>query len=331
MKITTNINKPVYELPSLEVLAKSPVHQREIAIENYKLAKSAREEAYKNIKEDAQKLEIDQNLKKTYSKKEAVPAVLEGDNGSIVSKHKNKLAFVFIGDSKKAELDKNNSVNAPKMALVVGGGLESTFKEVDPREDLLVGPSAQLHITSLSDIDVRGIFPIKTLKNRSSIKAKADVLELAASETVIIRSLGDAYGSKGHRILNPGGVHIISGQSSNNGLENKPEPMVLGEKLNDAIIELSEKISEINSTLISMNEDMLTLKTVLAAHVHPSAAGPTAPSIEVATLVASNIVSKTLLNMMNSYSSMINLELIKTNRLTALSPDKFLSNFNRVN
>lgn len=356
-RLTTNIDKKPYDFPSLEVLAKLRKEDREVIIQNYKLAKQERSDAYKKIAEEkssfgklkseeqsqeveqGKKLEVlqqrvDREISKTYSKKAAIPSIIEGDNGSVVSKHKNKMAFIFIGDAKKAELDKKNSVNAPKISLIVGGGLESTYKELDPREDKLIGPAVQLHLTSLADIDVNGILPIKSLNNRSAIRAKADVLELSASEAVIIRSLGDAYGSKGHRVMTPGGVHIISGQSTADKKLKAPEPMVLGKKLSDVIIELTEKLSEINSTIISMNEDIMELKVSLLTHTHPVIPVPVpiaGPSIDLALLVTPTMAAKTLLNMMNAYSSLVNLELLKTNRLTALSPGKFLSDFNRVN
>ena len=353
-RLTTNIDKKPYDFPSMEVLAKLRKEDREVIIQNYKLAKQERADAYKKIAEEkssfgkakseekAQEVEqskrieilqqrVNSEISKTYSKKAAIPSIIEGDNGSVVSKHKNKLAFIFIGDAKKAELDKNNSVNAPKISLVVGGGLESTYKEIDPRDDRLIGPAVQLHLTSLADIDVRGILPVKSLNNRSAIRAKADVLELAASEVVVIRSLGDAYGSKGHRVMTPGGVHIISGQSTAEKKLKAPEPMVLGKKLSDVITELTEKLSEINSTIISMNEDIMELKVSLLTHTHPVIVGIAGPSIDLALVVTPTMAAKTLLNMMNAYSSLVNLELLKTNRLTALSPGKFLSDFNRVN
>jgi hypothetical protein len=105
----------------------------------------------------------------------------------------------------------------------------------------------------------------------------------------------------------------------------------LGKKLSDTIIEIVDKLSEINSTILSMNEDMLALKIALLAHFHVSAVGPVSPSADLAASVAPTIASKTVLNISNGYSSLINLELLKTNKLTALSPEKFLSDYNRVN
>lgn len=265
-----------------------------------------------------------------------------GKNGSIIAEHKNKLAFIFIGDVKKAEETTKYKVNAPKISLVVGGGLETTTDPktgkdtvLDPREDKLVGMSAQLHIVSLADIDVKGILPINFLNNRSAIKTEADVLDLSAREAVIIRSLGTPYNANGARVMTPGGVHIISGQSTDSVKIKEPEPMVLGKGLADTLLEMMNQISQVNSTLLEVIQDILSLKIALLAHVHPGAAGPvpviTTPSPNLIAQVAPTIATKSILNITNCYSNLINFEVLKTNKMLPLSPEKFLSSYNRVN
>jgi len=258
-----------------------------------------------------------------------------GKSGSIVAEHKNKLAFIFIGDVKKAEETSKYKVNAPKISLVVGGGLETTTdpktgKDIvlDPREDKLVGMSAQLHIVSLSDIDVKGILPVNFLNNRSAVRTEADVLDLSAREVVIIRSLGTPYNSNGARVLTPGGVHIISGQSTDSKNIKEPEPMVLGKGLADTLLEMMNQISQVNSTLLEVAQDILKLKIALLAHVHPPS---TAPSPDLIAQVAPTIATKSILNITNCYSNLINFEVLKTNKMLPLSPEKFLSAYNRVN
>jgi hypothetical protein len=355
MNNTVNQDKLPWQEPSEEILGKLDKADANKIREDYKKAKSARDNALQKLKEDKEKnknitdqefqerqKQIEDGIKLLYEKKIAVPIIENGKNGTIVSKHKNKLGFIFIGDVKKAE-ESDKEINAPKISMVIGGGLESAFNpnsgqqnSIDPRDDQIIGASAELHLVSLSDIDVKGILNINTLSNRSAIKAKADVIDFSAREMVIIRSLGEAYTGSGARVLAPGGVHIISGHnykksSGEETLIKEPEPMVLGKKLSDTIIEIVDKLSEINSTILSMNEDMLALKIALLAHFHVSAVGPVSPSADLAASVAPTIASKTVLNISNGYSSLINLELLKTNKLTALSPEKFLSDYNRVN
>jgi len=184
----------------------------------------------------------------------------------------------------------------------------------------------------MSDVMVDGIFgKVTQLSNRAAIRTNTDVLELSAKETVIIRSLGTSYNSKGVRILTPGGVHIISGQTTTEKKIKEPEPMVLGKALADTIQELVSKISEMNSVMISMNEDILNLKGALLTHFHIGAGGPTAPSADLAANILPTLISETTLNIMNGYSNLINLEILKANKLTAFSAGKFLSEFNRVN
>lgn len=306
--------------------------------EKQKLLKSIPNGASKEEYEAAEN-EIKEKLNKIFPDTNPKPIEILGDNGSIVSRHKDKLAFIFIGDVKKAE-ESGLKVNAPKISMVVGGALETTidpatgkFVKIDPREDYLKGISSQLHLISLSDIDVSGILNINTLKNRSSIKTEADALELNAGEIVLIRSLGRPYKSSGARTLAPGGVHIVSGMNIE-GKQIKPtEPMVLGKALSDSLFELTSKISDINSVLISINQDILSLKVALIAHTHVATgpAAPTTPSIDLIASVAPSIAKDTVLSITNAYSNLINMELLKMNKLSPLSEQKFLSTYNRVN
>lgn len=280
-------------------------------------------------------------------------------SGQIVAEHKSKLGFIFIGDSVE---DPTVEVNAPKISMVVGGALGTTYNpktgemnDIDPESNNLIGVSSQFHLLSLTDIDVKGILPVSTLKKRSSIKTEADALELYGNEIVLIRSLGRPYKSAGARTMTPGGVHIVSGMEISEEKGNQPQPMVLGKALADTLSEIVTKISDINSVLINMNEDLLSLKLSLVSHTHPvfttgaelaaavaiaTTTGGSAPlplstigtpSITLATQVAPTIATSTVRNITNTYSHLINLEVLKTNSLTPLSSQKFLSDFNRVN
>lgn len=283
----------------------------------------------------ARQEDIDKNLEKQYELKSLkIPKEL-GENGTLIAEHKNKLAFIFIGDVKKAEDSTKYKVNAPKISMIVGGGLETTHDpktneliSIDPRQNYIPGIGAQLHISSFSDVNVDGVLPISTLKNRSAIQAEADVLDLAASEIVFIRSLGRPYNSKGARVLTPGGVHIISGQNSGDVKIKPPEPMVLGKGLSDTLYNMAEQIGQINSVLLNLCEDVLSLKVALLAHIHPTLGSP---SPDLIAQVSPTIASKSALAVSNCYSNLVNIETLKTNKLTALSPETFLSAFNRVN
>lgn len=352
--ITNNLDTPPFDKPSDEILAKHAPQARESIKELSERARKERDRAIQELNKQKEKKiidnqedykkrlqEIDEGLKKLYSKPVSIPATIEGNNGKIEVKHKNKLAFIFIGDTKQAEEDKKNNVNAPKISLVVGGGLESAFNDkvvnVDPRENEIIGVSSQIHLISKVDIDVKGILPneVSTLFNRSAVKTKADVLEFTANEIVIIRSLGEAYNSQGAKTFTPGGVHIVSGMNSGENKIKEPQPMVLGKNLSDTLTKVLDLIADINSTIINMNTDILSLKVSLLAHFHtistPVPGSPTTPSIDLAATVAPTIATKTALNISNSYSNLINLELLKTNKLTPFSAEKFLSDFNRVN
>lgn len=345
MKITGNILEYASGKPSEEFLGKFSKERADKLKENAAKKLEEKQKLEKSIpnglsKEDyqARQAEIDQKVNQIFPATNPKPIKIIGENGAIVSQHKDKLAFIFIGDTHKAE-NSNSKINAPKISMIVGGGLETTVDpntgkptEIDPRKDYLIGVSSQLHLISVSDIDVAGILNIDTLKNRSSIKTEADVLELNAGEVVLIRSLGRPYKSGGARTLTPGGVHIISGQHTEKA-PLKSEPMVLGKSLSDALLQMTEKISDINSVLLSINQDILDLKIALVAHTHVASgpAAPTTPSIDLIASLAPSIATKTVLSITNAYSNLINMELLKLNNLTPLSEQKFLSSYNRVN
>lgn len=349
-KLTINTNPNPYDTPSKEFLSKmSNKYQQEIKELSYK-AKQAREDAYKKLNEDKEKSKnltqdqikerqslIDEQITKLYSTPQPKPPIEVGKSGTLPAEHKNKLAFIFIGDDIKGESDKNNLINSPKISFVVGGGLESAIgeapKTIDPRTNKIIGVSSEFHITSLTDINVEGILPISSLSNRSAIIAKSDVIDLSAREVVVIRSLGEAYGSKGQRVMSPGGVHIISGQNTNKVKINEPQPMVLGKNLNDTLVKILEEVGNLNSAIININTDILALKISLMAHFHIATgpAAPTSPSADLVASVAPTIPTKTVMNISNAYSTLINLEMIKANNLTSLSPQRFVSDFNKVN
>jgi len=324
------------KLLSLQKLATQAKDERNKA---YRLLEDAKQKG--NITEEelkARQKVIDDSLKELYKRPVPIPKINE-KLGKVQATHKDKLGFIYIGDATKSASE-DSVVNGPKISMAVGGGLEAAFNpktnetnEIFPQDDKIQGVSAQLHLVSIVDIDVKGILPISKLSNRSAITANADVLELTANEIVLIRSLGQAYNSKGSKIMTAGGVHIVSGQNAGEDLIKEPEPMVLGKKLSDVLLKIVEYISEINSTIISMNSDMLILKTALLSHFHIASGpgAPTTPSVELAVAVAPTIPSKTIVNISNGYSSLMNLETLKINYLTALSKDKFISDYNRVN
>lgn len=345
MLTTTNvqINSPG-SLPSDEALGKftkdvqeetkkreqQRIDERNILLASIEKSNLSKEEL------DARRAEIDKKLEEQYGNKKLSIKKNLGKNGNVVAEHKDKLAFIFIGDVKKAEDSTKYKVNAPKISLVVGGGLETTYNpkngnlvELDPRDNNIPGVSAQLHIVSLADIDVKGILPVDALYNRSAVKTQADVLDLSAREVVVIRSLGSPYNANGARVLAPGGVHIISGQSTDTVKIREPEPMVLGKGLSDTLNEIMNQVSQVNSTLLEVVQDILNLKIALLAHVHPPPG--TAPSPNLIAQVAPSIATKSILNITNCYSNLINFEVLKLNKMMPLSPEKFLSSYNRVN
>lgn len=103
---------------------------------------------------------------------------------------------------------------------------------------------------------------------------------------------------------------------------------MLGKSLADFLIQLVSRINEVVTIIKNINEGIISLKTVLAEHVHDPI---DLISPQIISYVADTAVVEDVKNNGNIYSVMLNLEAEKMNSLMALSENKFLSNYNRVN
>jgi hypothetical protein len=347
---TSNVNTLAYQMPSLEVLGKYDIAQQKKTVENFVKAQKDRIESLKSLTKqvadgsiskdeyEKRKKQIDENLNKVYHRS-PTPEIQKGNNGEVVAKHKNKLGFIFIGDTLNAEKNDLFSVNAPKMTLAVGGALETTFNPfkndvefVDPRDEFIPQASAQIHLISSSDINVEGIFSSSAFRNKSAVKIRSDVLDFSANQAVLIRSLNTPYVA-GVRSYSPGGVHIVSGQGDSKNFK-ELEPMVLGQSLNSTLNDIMKLIGDMVSVIKDINSGIISLKTALSLHTHivplPTPI-PTVPSAELIAHATATAVTEDLLNTGNLYSILFNTELLKLNDLMAMSPNSFTSKFNRVN
>lgn len=352
---TSNVDSLVFQMQSIEAALKQNIEQQKKTVENFIKAQKDKLESAKSLNkkladgsilpEEYQKKikEVDDNLNQIYHRS-PTPDVQKGKNGSIVAKHKNKLGFIFIGDTLNAEENDLFNVNSPKITLAVGGALETSFDPfknnpafVDPREEFIPQASAQIHLISSSDIDVEGIAAESAFRNKSAVKIRSDVLDFSANQAVIIRSLNTPY-IAGVRSYSPGGVHIVSGNKEAGGEYKDPEPMVLGNSLSNTLIEMMKIISELASIVNNINNGLINLKQVLGSHTHlvqiappPAPPIPTLLSPEINVYNTITAITEDLLNTGNIYSNMLNMEIKKLNDLMEMSPKSFTSKFNRVN
>jgi hypothetical protein len=341
---TTNIDTLSYQLPSFEHLGKYDPRRQMDIVDNFLSAQKERADNLVSLNRglangsitkeiyDKQKESIDKNIEQIYHRTPSTEIEL-GKNGVIAGQHKNKMGFIFIGNTKKAEDNTLFNANFPKITLAVGGGLETVYNplknesaKVDPRQNFVPQASAQIHLISNSDIDSDGIAGEAAFKNKAAVQIKSDVLDFSANQAVLIRSLNTPYVS-GVRSFAPGGVHIVSGQKSGGGEYKDPEPMVLGKTLSSFLIELITTINELVTIVGNINDGIISLKNVLSLHVHDPV---NLISPQVAAYVTATAIDD-LKNYGNIKTTLLNFEGKKVNNLMALSKDKFISNFNRVN
>lgn len=352
MLITTNLDSKPYQPPFIEYLNKFDVSAKKKMFADYIEASKSYVSSTKELSQELasgnismkqfqdKKKKIEDNISKSFHRS-PIPQVIEGKNGAIEIKHKNKLGFIFIGDT-TAEDDEDVVVNSPKMCFAVGGSLETTYNpftneevKIDPRQNFIKQASAQIHLLSRTNIDTKGVLAIDNLNGRSSIKTEADILELYSKEAVVIRSFGRPYLSSGAISYVPGGVHIVSGKNTLFSEIKPTEPMVLGQQLAEYLWEFSDIINEIVSAIISMSRNMVLYKEMLQSHKHfvPLEFGVTTStsSPEIILYNKATVPTKDFIDSSNLYSLLNNILIAKLKNLTAFSPNKFLSDFNRVN
>lgn len=208
---TTNIDTKSWQTPSFEHLFKYDLSEQKNILDNFLEAQRERVDQVSSLSKklsaglinkdqfDSEIKKIDKSIEKTYHRSPTAK-VENGNNGETAAKHKNKLGFIFIGDTEKSENTELFNVNAPKITLAVGGALETTYNPqknelatIDPRKDFIPQASAQIHIISSADTDVYGIAGQSAFNNKSTIKMRADVLDIASNQAVLIRSLNPPY------------------------------------------------------------------------------------------------------------------------------------------
>ena len=108
---------------------------------------------------------------------------------------------------------------------------------------------------------------------------------------------------------------------------------VLGKKLSDFLLKFTNIINELVTNTLNVNSGIIELKSALKNHIHViGTQGTTLPDkVFIGPYVARTSIKNDFKITGNLKSILLNLEMMKLNYLTALSPQKFISDFNRVN
>ena len=176
--------------------------------------------------------------------------------------------------------------------------------------------AARIYISQRSDIDEEfGITVSGTpdSRNRAAIMIKADDVRVAARENIKIVTGVDRWNSQGFQPLTTGGIHLIAG---NNALE--LQPMVLGSNLVELLKKMSEETQAAQSLTLNLAQWALKATYYMLAHTHVHPLGPTTPSLEMISAIASGTLLQNITKTIQD--SIANLGNKTVNELNYLTP-----------
>ena len=205
----------------------------------------------------------------------------------------------------------------------------------DYHEGRQVCDAARIYISQKTDVDknfkiVGGRQGMSVAK--SAIALKADCVRVISRANGIklithSRSLMDSQGGSSSRA--PSGIDIIAGNDDSN-----LQPMVLGNNLNQLLLEYGNAISEVVGIITSLIQNIASLDTALATHVHPQAhpAGlPNIPSPNLIPVCTASLAKLTSVDSFSAFAEKFEQERLAKLYLQAGSSRSIRSSFNNVN
>lgn len=127
--------------------------------------------------------------------------------------------------------------------------------------------AARIYISQRADIDDYFGLPEGEVGNdtaKSAVAVKADGLRLIARDGIKLVTGTDTYDAKGVRIGIQSGIDLIAGNS-----DEDLQPMVKGNNLCKALMELSKLVNEVSDTVGYISQTMVIYCSAMAFHFHP--------------------------------------------------------------
>ena len=226
---------------------------------------------------------------------EAVPKLDRVDSSVVVKNDHN--SFIILGKDRPSAPSSGyggaGSTQCGSIDLLVG---MQSMAPGGPRNNTLASPSmmmdsARILISQMTDVDQNfGIVDgrVGSLKGGSAAVIKADSTRIIAREGGIKLVTGtDPKNSKGAPLYSISGIELIAGNDDKKrGIKgskeiNNLQPLVKGENLELYLDKVMNRIDSLASILADFMKTQSQLNTLLSAHVHVTAVGPTSPSIEL--------------------------------------------------
>ena len=215
---------------------------------------------------------------------------------------------------------------------IVAGRVSAMPREVtEDQERVVVNNSipydaARITIVQKTDGDKNHYLEPGNVGNRTSsfVILKADNVRIISREGIKLVTGIDNHLSDGRTRTQKFGIDLIANNSG--GLQ----PIPKGDNLQQALDKAYDLIAKNNSEIAFLYKLILRLEAQLAAHVHPSAAGPTGPS---PTLIAQSVTDSVEIgaHFVEAQVEQINIAQAKVNYLKPYGSKYINSSWNRTN
>lgn len=171
---------------------------------------------------------------------------------------------------------------------IVAGRTSAIIKEEKNGEKVLTDPSMQFDaarvlVSQKTDVDDNFHLPdgsIGNIKETSTVAIKSDNTRIIAREGIKLVTNSDKYDSHGDLKIRTYGVDMLA----TNGEHLQPIPK--GDNLVEVLNDIYLRISQLSSEIANNYRLLLTISQGLSFHTHPTAMGPTAPSVELIPIIA---------------------------------------------
>lgn len=218
---------------------------------------------------------------------------------------------------------------------LVAGRLGSRVAQLDENgERIYVDPNiksdaARIYISQKTDVDENfGIADgkIGNIKTRSAIALKADGIRIVARENIKLVTGTDLENSQGGDIRTIAGIDLMAGNKSD-----MLQPLVKGDNLIKALEKIVEQVDKLAGIVDTFLQAQIEYNSIIMAHTHITAVGPTAPSIETVAMGAKTILNQLIQTKMSLVSNKFNFAAIRFNYLSPAGIDYINSRWNNVN
>lgn len=234
--------------------------------------------------------------------------VIQGKNNTYIVLGRDRPTDIFSGYGGRGAI-KAGSID------IVAGRVSAVIKTVDDKgnkvftEPSMEYDASRILVSQRTDVDKNFYLPGTGVINKAAIAIKSDNVRIIAREKIKLVTNIDKFDSNGELKIQLGGVELFATDGK------ELQPMVKGSNLSEVINDIYDKIGTNTSELANIYRLLLTLCNGLAAHIHVTSFGPTAPSIELAA-VSSIIGAEAGMHTISNQMHHSNLQIAKINYLT---------------